>query len=294
MEGRIVKALAGYYYVLDAEERQWACRARGVFKNKGIQPLVGDLVHFEPVSDQDGWITSVQPRKNRLLRPPIANVDQALLVFSVEEPPFSPLLLDRLLVVIEHTGLVPLLCFTKVDLLKEKELMEKHFQIYRSIGYELVQTSTVTKVGFDRLLSLLEGKITVLAGPSGAGKSTLLNTICPEAQQETGAVSKKLGRGRHTTRHVELLKLPRSGLVADTPGFSQLDFTHVPKEELGRTFPEIRRVDMECKFRGCLHRNEPECAVKKDVAEGRIASQRYEHYLQFLEEIEENSRTRKR
>lgn len=293
MEGRIIKALAGFYYVLDSQDRQWSCRARGVFKNKGIQPLVGDFVHFEPVSDQEGWITALKPRKNSLQRPPIANVDQALLVFSVEEPPFSPLLLDRMLVVIEHSGLVPLLCFTKVDLLKDENWMESQYQIYRSIGYELVQTSTVTKVGFERLLSLLEGKITVLAGPSGAGKSTLLNTICPEARQETGTVSKKLGRGRHTTRHVELLKLPRSGLVADTPGFSQLDFIHVTKEELGHTFPELRRAEKECKFRGCLHRNEPDCAVKKLVDEGRIASQRYEHYLQFLSEIEE-SRTRKR
>jgi ribosome biogenesis GTPase len=293
MEGRIIKALAGYYYVLDNEERIWSCRARGVFKKQGIQPLVGDVVQFEQVSNQDGWITNISPRKNSLQRPPIANIDQALLVHAVTEPSFNPLLLDRMLVVVEHIGIVPLLCFTKADLLEDWQWIKQQFNIYQELGYQMVLTSAVSGLGIDKLRRALEGKITVLAGPSGAGKSTLLNKICPHVTLETGAVSKKLGRGKHTTRHVELLKLSPSGLVADTPGFSQLDFTNITEDTLGSTFPEIRRLEQDCKYRGCLHRSEPGCAVKEALSQHQISTQRYEHYLQFLNEIE-TSRDRKR
>ncbi len=294
MEGRIIKALAGYYYVLDNEQEEvWTCRARGVFKNQGIHPLVGDWVKFDQVSQEEGWITEILPRKNSLHRPPIANVDQALLVHAAKEPAFNPLLLDRMLVLVEHNQIVPIICFTKVDLVDDWQELDRQLDIYKDVGYQVLFTSPLTGEGIDQVIKCLEGKVTVLAGPSGVGKSTLINTVCPHAEVQTGSVSKKLGRGRHTTRHVELLRLSSTGLVADTPGFSQLDFTHITEETLGSTFPEIRRLESQCKFRGCLHRSEPGCAVKEALTQNQIRAERYEHYLQFLNEIEQ-SRDRKR
>ncbi|MDQ0337551.1 ribosome biogenesis GTPase [Caldalkalibacillus uzonensis] len=288
LEGRIIKALAGYYYVLDQNRNVWQCRARGVFKKKGLQPLVGDVVHFEPVSDHEGWVTQLIDRKNQLVRPPIANVDQALLVFSVKEPSFSPYLLDRMLVSVEKEHIRPLICFTKLDLSGDKDDIVDEISVYQKMGYPVCQTSSKTGEGMEEVLTLLRGKITVLAGQSGVGKSTLLNQLCPQAQLETGTISDKLGRGRHTTRHVELLELPGGGLVADTPGFSQLDFSAIEPEDLGTYFIEIRAHMDACKFRGCLHHNEPGCAVKRAVEQGEIDSRRYAHYVQFLKEIEAN------
>ncbi|EGL82602.1 ribosome biogenesis GTPase RsgA [Caldalkalibacillus thermarum TA2.A1] len=285
LQGRIIKALAGYYYVLDHSGKVWQCRARGVFKKKGLQPLVGDVVQFESVSEREGWVTQLKDRKNRLVRPPIANVDQALLVFSVKEPSFSSFLLDRMLVTVEKARIRPLICFTKLDLCPDDKNIQAAINVYQQLGYQICQTSSVSGEGIDDLMKLLRGKITVLAGQSGVGKSTLLNLLCPQAELETGEVSDKLGRGRHTTRHVELLQLPGGGLVADTPGFSQLDFKDIEPEELAACFVEFRAYMEACKFRGCLHRDEPGCAVKSAVAQGEIDSGRYTHYLQFLDEI---------
>ena len=222
------------------------------------------------VSQEEGWITEILPRKNSLHRPPIANVDQALLVHAAKEPAFNPLLLDRMLVLVEHNQIVPIICFTKVDLVDDWQELDRQLDIYKDVGYQVLFTSPLTGEGIDQVIKCLEGKVTVLAGPSGVGKSTLINTVCPHAEVQTGSVSKKLGRGRHTTRHVELLRLSSTGLVADTPGFSQLDFTHITEETLGSTFPEIRRLESQCKFRGCLHRSEPGCAVKEALTQNQI------------------------
>lgn len=284
--GQIRKALSGYYYVYD-EGKLLQCRGRGVFRKRGEQPLVGDIVEYAKDKEgSDGVIKKIFPRNNALIRPPIANVDQALLVFSVKEPDFNPLLLDRFLVVLESHQVTPIICLTKMDLLQEneKEEIETIIRIYQEIGYEVIDTFKNDPGLFDKLEPLLKGKTTVLAGQSGVGKSTLLNTLIPELNLKTGEISHSLGRGRHTTRHVELIEVA-GGLVADTPGFSSFDFDHIEKEELTSCFPEFERKKDECKFRGCLHLKEPKCAIKSAVESGDIQKFRYEHYLEFLQEI---------
>ncbi|MEK4285378.1 MULTISPECIES: ribosome small subunit-dependent GTPase A [Ureibacillus] len=284
--GQIRKALSGYYYVYD-EGKLLQCRGRGVFRKRGEQPLVGDFVEYEKVEEgSDGVIKKIFPRKNELIRPPIANVDQSLLVFSVKEPDFNTILLDRFLVILESHQVIPIICLTKMDLLteKEKDEINSYIKIYKDIGYEVVDTYKNDPTLLDRLEPILKGKTTVLAGQSGVGKSTLLNTLIPNLNLKTGEISQSLGRGKHTTRHVELIEVA-GGLVADTPGFSSFEFDHLEKEDLTTCFPEFERKKDECKFRGCLHLKEPKCAIKAGVESGDILEFRYEHYLQFLKEI---------
>lgn len=293
-EGQIIKALSGYYYVQEnTTQKIWQCRARGVFKNKGITPLVGDYVVFEPSLNDEGTVTEIGSRKNELIRPPIANVDQALLVFSVDEPEFSPLLLDKFLVHIEKANISPIICLTKLDLTAEELNKDPEIIVYEQIGYPLFFTSSLTRDGLPIVEEILKNKVTVFAGQSGVGKSSLLNAMNPDLNIATAEISNRLGRGKHTTRHVELLELPKGGLVADTPGFSQLDFSDIEPEELGGYFIEFNNFSPSCKFRGCLHQNEPKCKVKEAVQNKEIAEHRYTHYLQFLEEIQ-NDKQRKR
>ncbi|MFX3674151.1 MAG: ribosome small subunit-dependent GTPase A [Paenisporosarcina sp.] len=284
-QGQIRKALSGFYYVQDGKQFI-QCRGRGVFRNRGISPLVGDYVDYEVEGSSDGTITVVHERKNELVRPPIANIDQALLVFSLKEPDFNPLLLDRFLVIVESFHVEPVICFTKIDLLSEKELekVRPFIEDYRNIGYKIIETFKDEAELFEKLAPLLEGKISVLAGQSGVGKSTMLNTLLPSLKLKTGVISEALGRGKHTTRHVELLDVC-GGLLADTPGFSSFDFDEIEREELSSCFPEFREASEHCKFRGCMHLQEPKCAVKDGVETRSILSYRYKHYLQFLEEI---------
>lgn len=284
-EGQIRKAISGFYYV-EKDGDLIQCKGRGVFRNRGIHPLVGDFVTFEVDGENDGTITSVHERSNELVRPPIANVDQALLVFSIVEPDFSLHLLDRFLVVVESFDIQPVICLTKKDLASDAEMKKASEAIsyYEKIGYDIVQTF-IDDVDLPALLKpYLEGKTTVLAGQSGVGKSTLLNTVLPTLGLKTGEISEALGRGKHTTRHVELHEVA-GGLVADTPGFSSLDFDHIEREELPRTFIDMEQVSSQCKFRGCLHLKEPKCAVKELVENGEIPRHRYDHYLQFMQEI---------
>lgn len=284
-EGKIIKALSGFYYVLDGE-RVVQCRGRGVFRKKNVTPLVGDYVVFQAENETEGYIMEVKPRKNELVRPPIANIDQAILVFSAVRPDFSPLLLDRFLSVIEANDISPVICITKMDLLskEEKEQIEWYIDGYRSIGYEVFQLSAVTGDGVAQLHPFMDGKISVLAGQSGVGKSSLLNSLHPDLEIKTADISDHLGRGRHTTRHVELLQIG-GGLVADTPGFSSLEFPDMEAEDLPFTFPEIQKYGENCKFRSCLHINEPGCSVKKAAESGEIRQYRYEHYVDFYNEI---------
>lgn len=284
-EGKIIKALSGFYYVLD-EGKVIQCRGRGVFRKKNVTPLVGDYVVFQSENDTEGYIMEIKPRKNELVRPPIANIDQAILVFSAARPDFSPLLLDRFLSVIEANDISPVICITKMDLLsaEEKEKMDWYIDGYRSIGYQVFQLSAMTGEGVKQLHSLIESKTSVLAGQSGVGKSSLLNSLHPLLDIKTADISDHLGRGKHTTRHVELLQI-EGGLVADTPGFSSLEFPEMEVEDLPFSFPEIQEYGANCRFRGCLHINEPGCAVKQAVETGEIRPYRYEHYQVFYEEI---------
>jgi ribosome biogenesis GTPase len=290
MEGWIVKSLSGYYYVSPdltlAETTQ--CRARGVFRKKGLVPLTGDRVHFEKSDNGEGTVTEILPRSTELVRPPVANAEVAVLVFSVDEPALNLQLLDKFIVHTEQAGLETVICLTKSDLIDTddpRSQMADIIQLYEQIGYEVFITSVKEMLGFKPIVDRLSGKISVVAGQSGVGKSTMLNAMIPGLELGTGEISHKLGRGRHTTRHVELIPLPGGGLVADTPGFSQLDFHGLEAEQLGECFAEFRSLAGRCKFRGCLHRSEPGCQVTNAVDQGRIPKSRYEHYVQFVEEI---------
>ncbi|MCK6203843.1 ribosome small subunit-dependent GTPase A [Bacillus infantis] len=286
-EGKIIKALSGFYYVLSGE-RTVQCRGRGVFRKNKITPLVGDNVVYQADNDSEGYILEVKERKNELIRPPIANVDQAILVFSAIEPDFSTALLDRFLVLVEFNHIQPVICISKMDLVNEEERMkiEDYAASYRDAGYDVLLTSSENGIGIDELLPFLERGISVFAGQSGVGKSSLLNALRPELELKTDIISSHLGRGKHTTRHVELVEIGQ-GFVADTPGFSSLEFTDIEAEELNFCFPDIREKSKACKFRACLHISEPKCAVKAAVDNGEIPQYRYEHYKDFLQEIKD-------
>lgn len=283
MKGKIIKALSGFYYVA-SEDEIFQTRARGNFRNRKITPLVGDEVIFESSNQTDGYLLEILPRKNELVRPPVANVDQGVVVTSLVEPNFSYNLLDRFLVTLEYEGIEPIIFLTKADLVKDLAAMKAIEETYQAIGYHVI-TSKAEGEDLLELQRYFPERITVFMGQSGAGKSTLLNRIVPELALETGVISESLGRGKHTTRHVELLPIC-DGLVADTPGFSSIDFLEIEAVELPKLFPDFLAVAANCRFRECMHLNEPDCAVKQGVAANEIAETRYKSYVQFLEEIE--------
>ena len=297
-EGTIMKALSGYYYVLDEQDgRTVQCRARGVFKIRGQSPLVGDRVRYKHTENGEGSVEEMMPRRTSLIRPPVANADLAVLVFSVAHPALNLALLDKFLVHIEHAGLDALLVWTKTDRIPEgpegdgaRREIDSARQLYSSIGYEVLLTSAYKQQGIDALRDRLAGHITVFAGQSGVGKSSLLNALVPGLGLQTSGISEKLGRGKHTTRHVELVALDNGALVADTPGFSQLDFAELGIEEIGGCFREFRSLSAACKFRGCTHIHEPGCAVREALEQGKIAGSRYDHYAGFMAEWKEKPR----
>ena len=286
-KGIILKALSGFYYVEDLETKETIqCRSRGLFRKQKITPLVGDQVEFLVEPDGNGYVMGIEPRKNELVRPPIANVDLALVVFSVKEPDFSPKLLDRFLAVIEMNQIEPVIVLTKLDLMteEEKQAIEPIIDYYREIGYQVIETSSKQEFGLESINELIKQRIVVICGQSGVGKSSLLNSLDDSLNIQVNEISKALGRGKHTTRHVELHKLSE-GLIADTPGFSSLDLDQLEPIDLSQCFIEFYDLSEQCKFRGCLHENEPRCAVKAAVEENEIIPTRYENYLQFLTEI---------
>ncbi|TCU70639.1 ribosome biogenesis GTPase [Tissierella praeacuta] len=284
INGIIVKGIGGFYYVRTKSDIV-ECRARGVFREEKLTPLVGDKVRIR-ISDEDntGYIEEIYPRTSKLLRPPVANITQAIIVMSIKRPDINPWLLDRFIIMAEHENLDIVICINKSDLAEEKALDLK--SIYKNIGYKVINTSTVTGEGIDELKELLNNNISVFAGPSGAGKSSLLNTVNENFKLETGNVSFKTKRGKHTTRHIELLELHDNTFVLDSPGFSSLNIDFIEQEiELKNYFREIYKYGDKCRFISCLHKNEPNCEVKKQVEEGNIRKERYENYLLFLEEI---------
>jgi len=283
LKGQIRKALSGFYYV-QSDGELYQTRARGNFRNRKITPLVGDEVIFESSNLTDGYLLEILPRKNELVRPAVANVDQGVIVTSMVEPNFSYNLLDRFLVTLEYKAIEPIIYLSKTDLSDDKEKIKEVVACYQEIGYTVI-AATENNEAINELERLFPNRLTVFMGQSGAGKSTLLNRIVPELDLETAAISESLGRGKHTTRHVELIPIAE-GLVADTPGFSSIDFLEIEARELPKQFPEFVEASHDCRFRECMHINEPQCAVKERVESGEIATTRYENYVQFLEEIE--------
>lgn len=280
MQGQLKKALSGFYYI-QHEGNLYQTRARGNFRKRKVKPLVGDFVEFESTSLTDGYLLEIFPRKNELVRPPVANVDQVIVVASLVEPDFSYHLLDRFLVSLEQKQIEPVIYLSKVDLLGDSTLLEEIKATYRLAGYRVIIGD---EDGLNQVKALLKNRLTVLAGQSGAGKSTLLNQLVPGLALETGEISEALNRGKHTTRHVELIDVAQ-GLVADTPGFSSIDFFDLEVTDLPKMFPEFVVLQDACRFRECSHTHEPDCAVKEALAEGKIAQIRYDNYLLFLQEL---------
>ncbi|HHW11984.1 MAG TPA: ribosome small subunit-dependent GTPase A [Firmicutes bacterium] len=294
--GRINRIVGGFYYISTEDGRTITAVPRGKLRRSdGI--VVGDVVDYELTAPDQGVIEGVHPRRNLLKRPVVANITQVAVVFAHKNPDFNYLLIDRLLVMLAALHLPALLLFNKTDLVDEKTASE-NAQPYRRIGYTTLCTSTKSGQGREELLAALQKETTTLAGPSGVGKSALINMIVPGVKQPTGAVSAKIGRGRHTTREVRLLALPEGeGFLVDTPGFSQLDLDFISPAELAGCFPEFGAAEQECRFQGCFHDQEPDCGVKAAVAAGKIYPWRYENYLTFLAEVrswEEQKRQRPR
>ena len=275
MIGRIIKCISNDYTVL-ADDKTYLCKSRGKFRKLQLTPLVGDLVKFD---EQQCYILEILPRKNSLVRPPVANIDQAILITSVRHPDFSSHLLDKLITVVEFNHIKPIICFTKLDLLEEKEKakIEKIISYYREIGYEVFTNTEVEKIK-----EIFKQKVSVFTGQTGAGKSTLLNNLDSNLQIKTGEISMALGRGRHTTRHTELLSI-EGGLVADTPGFSALSLEELSPEDIRDQFVEFNQYRHLCKYKDCMHRKEQHCMIKEKVEDGTILKSRYDNYLNFIE-----------
>ena len=294
MQGKIIKGIAGFYYVHTGKEL-YECKAKGIFRNKKIKPLVGDNVKIEVLDEEEkkGNITEIIERKNQLIRPAVANIDQVLVIFAAAKPAPNFNLLDRFLVTMEGYGVDTIICFNKKDLVTEEEMQELQ-SIYAKCGYQVIITSTKTEDGIEQVQELIENKTTAMAGPSGVGKSSMINLLHPHAQMETGNISEKIERGKHTTRHSEIFHVSEDTFIMDTPGFSSLYVDNLEKEELRERFPEFLDYEGVCRFQGCVHIHEPECSVKEALEQGNISRSRYENYKLFYEELKEKKKYGKR
>ena len=291
MQGKIVKGIAGFYYIHVVESGVYECKAKGIFRKEKIKPLVGDNVKIEIIDENEktGNITEILPRKNELIRPAVANIDQALVVFAVTRPSPHFSLLDRFLVMLESKHIPVILCFNKEDIADDFQIkaLEK---IYSGCGYPCIFTSALEQRNIEQVKALLTGKTTAIAGPSGVGKSSMINVLQPEANMETGDISQKIERGKHTTRHSELFLIDADSYIMDTPGFSSLYMSDFEKEDLQYFFPEFEEFEGTCRFDGCSHTHEPDCAVKNAVSDGKIASVRYDSYKKIYEELKDKRR----
>lgn len=291
MQGKIIKGIAGFYYVNVVKSGLYECKAKGIFRKEKLKPLIGDVVEIDILDETEkkGNITEILERKNELIRPAVANIDQALVVFAVAKPKPHFNLLDRFLIMMESKEIPVILCFNKKDIASEKEI-EEIKDIYGKCRYQIVFTSALEEENTDTLKKLLHGKTTAIAGPSGVGKSSLINIFQPDARMETGSISEKIERGKHTTRHSELIEIEENTYIMDTPGFSSLYTNEFEKEELKYYFTEFAEYEGQCRFLGCDHVHEPDCAVKEAVAEGKIHKVRYENYLEMYHELKEKRR----
>ncbi|WP_022776138.1 ribosome small subunit-dependent GTPase A [Butyrivibrio sp. AE2015] len=293
MRGKILKGIAGFYYIETVEEKIYECKAKGIFRKDNIKPLVGDDANIDIIDEEKrlGNITEILPRKSQLLRPPVANVDQAVILFAIVKPNPSFNLLDRFLIMMRGQNLPVIICFNKQDI-ATKEEQEELTKAYEKCGYKVLFISVKEEKGLDELKALLKGKTTTLAGPSGVGKSSLLNKLVPDADMQTGELSKKIERGKNTTRHSELFFVKELSdgdgfdtFVIDTPGFTSLELRDVTKENLMEYYPEFEEYEPQCRFGGCSHIAEPDCGVKKALEEGRISKVRYENYKVLYDEL---------
>lgn len=289
MKGKIIKGIAGFYYVHVPEINEvFECKAKGIFRLQNVKPLVGDDTEID-ISGQPkgkGVITRILPRKNELIRPAVANVDQAMVIFAAAEPAPNLNLLDRFLITMGRQNIHTIICFNKKDIVDRKD-MEMLTETYIRSGHKVLGISVLKQDGTAAVKELLKGRTTVLAGPSGVGKSSLINTLNPDARMEVGTVSEKIKRGRHTTRHSELIYVDDNSYVMDTPGFSSLYIDDIEEEELKNYYNEFNEFKDKCRFIGCMHLNEPGCAVKEALSEGKISSIRYDNYRALYEELKD-------
>lgn len=287
ISGRIIKSVGGFYEV-KSQEMIYECKARGLFRNENIKPLVGDFVKILVSESNKGTIMEIETRKNQLIRPPVANIDQCIIVSSYKNPKINFLVLDKLIIAAEYKEIDVVLCFSKEDLVSSDEINQvTHY--YEASGYPMVSYSIQKEKGLEKLNALMKGKVNVLAGPSGVGKSTLINGLKKELALEVGEISQKNKRGKHTTRHVELCEIDETTYVFDTPGFTAYELEGIEKQELSLMYPEFIEPRESCQYRDCTHINEQHCGVKKKMAEGHINPKRYENYVKLYEVIDKNS-----
>lgn len=291
MRGKIIKGIAGFYYIYAEDGQVYECKAKGIFRKDNQKPLVGDNVEISILdeNEKEGSVTAILPRKNSLIRPAVANVDQAFVIFAMENPKPNYMLLDRFLIMMEQQGIPAVVCFNKKDLGTEEEL-DFLYRTYTQCGYRVILSSALKGEGISEIHEILRGKTTVVAGPSGVGKSSLTNSLQGEIQMETGEISKKLKRGKHTTRHSQVIPVGEDTFLVDTPGFSSLYLTDMEEQELKNYFPEFREYEEECRFQGCRHIHEPGCAVKEALEVDKISRLRYEDYLALHQELKEKRR----
>lgn len=291
MKGKIIKGIAGFYYVHVEQRGIYECKAKGIFRSRKVKPLVGDDVLLDSLDEigMKGNITEILQRRNELIRPASANVDQAMIIFAAAQPAPNLGLLDRFLLMMEKQHVKTVICFNKRELVSE-ETLRKLCDIYRNSGCRVVTVSVRQNEGLETVREILDGKTTVMAGPSGVGKSSMTNSLYPDARMDTGAVSEKIKRGRHTTRHSELFSIGHETYLMDTPGFSTLYLEGWEKEELKYYYPEFEDYFERCRFNGCNHISEPDCAVKRAVSAKEISEERYENYRAFYEELSSQRR----